>query len=244
MSWMSHLIELRQRVLRSLLIFICIFAVLLVFAKQLYALLAVPLLIHLTGDQHLIATSVAAPFVVPMKFALIVAVFVSLPVFLYQIWAFVAPALYPHERRMLWTMLLLSVVLFYLGVMFAYSVVFPLMFRFFARMLPAGVVLMPDISQYLGFSTQLFFAFGVCFEVPVIIWLLVSSGLVSRDTLQAKRPYIIVLAFTLGMLLTPPDVLSQVLLAVPMWLLYELGLFLTKHAAVQSVDRETHISSS
>lgn len=225
---LSHLLELRSRLMRSLLVVLAIFLVLYPFREPLYHWLAGPLQAVLPEGAHMIATQVATPFLIPLKLALVGAFFVSIPYILYQVWAFVAPGLYRHERRLIWPLLASSVALFYLGMAFAYFVVFPLVFRFFAGVTPEGVSMMTDIGEYLSFVLTLFFAFGASFEVPIATILLIRSGVVSRRDLAAKRPYVIVAAFTLGMLLTPPDVISQVLLAVPIWLLFELGLIFSR----------------
>ncbi|HET8700737.1 MAG TPA: twin-arginine translocase subunit TatC [Nitrococcus sp.] len=220
----SHLIELRSRILRALGVVLVVFLGLYPIRESLYAWLSGPLRAVLPPDAHMIATQVATPFLIPMKLALVSAFFICIPYVLYQVWAFVAPGLYRHERRLIWPLLVSSVVLFYTGMAFAYFVVFPLVFGFFARVTPPGVAMMTDISEYLSFVLTMFFAFGAAFEVPIATILLVRTGVTTREALAEKRPYVIVGAFTLGMLLTPPDVLSQVMLAVPMWLLYEIGV--------------------
>lgn len=225
---LSHLIELRQRLLHSVLAVSLIFAVLVYFARPLFNLLASPLLHQLPQGQHLIATSVIAPFFVPLKFAFICALALSMPYLLYQLWQFVAPGLYREEKQLARLMLGLAILLFYSGVTFVYFVVFPLVFRFMQIATPQSVSLLPDMSQYVDFCLQLAFGFGLAFEVPIVVLLLVKCRLVETTTLCQVRPYMIVVAFTLGMLLTPPDVLSQVLLAIPLCLLYELGIVLAK----------------
>ena len=222
----AHLAELRNRLLRSLACVFIVFLALSVFANDIYALIAGPLLAQLPEHSSMIATEVASPFLVPFKLTFFVAVFVCVPYLLYQAWAFVAPGLYENERRLVFPLISSSVLLFYLGCAFAFFAVFPLLFAFLTSTAPAGVMVMTDISHYLNFILKLFFAFGIAFEVPIAIILLVWTGLASVETLARKRPYIIVGAFTAGMLLTPPDIISQVLLAVPVWLLFELGLIL------------------
>jgi sec-independent protein translocase protein TatC len=224
---LSFLIELRKRLLYALLLLMTVFLTLLFFANHLYTLLATPLLKHLPHGQGLIATNVVAPLFVPLELTLITAMLVSAPFFLYQAWMFVAPALYQHERRTVWPLLLISTALFYLGISFAYFVIFPLIFGFLTHAAPVGVLVSPDISQYLEFTLKLFFTFGVIFEVPIITVVLVWTGVVSRHALIQYRPYAIVAAFVIGMLLSPPDVLSQTLIAVPLWLLFELGIWLS-----------------
>lgn len=238
-SFLPFLIELRKRLLSSLLIFLIVFAILFFFANDLYAYLALPLLKQLPAGHNLIATQVTAPFLVPLQLTLLVAFFLTIPVFLYQLWAFVAPALYRHERKQVWILLAASTVLFYAGVAFAYFAVFPLVFKFLTHTVPPGVSVSPDISQYLDFTLQLFLIFGVIFEIPVATILLIKSGVTSRERLITWRPYVIVLAFVLGMLLSPPDVLSQVLLAVPMWLLFEIGIFLAPLFSVKDAQHDS-----
>lgn len=224
----SHLIELRNRLLRAFLCVLVVFCVLVYWSNDIYTLLATPLLDHLPQGSSMIATNVAAPFFTPIKLTAVAAVFLSVPYILFQIWAFVAPALYKHEKRLVYPLLISSTVLFYLGVAFAYYVVFPLVFAFLTSTAPEGVAVATDISSYLDFVLTIFLAFGVCFEVPVAIILLCWSGITSPEDLKAKRPYIIVAAFVIGMLLTPPDIFSQTLLAIPMCLLFEMGLLFAK----------------
>lgn len=220
----SHLIELRNRLLRGLLAVAIIAACLLPFANDLYNFLAEPLLRHLPESSTMIATEVASPFLIPFKLTLSLAVLLAIPILLYQLWAFVAPGLYDNERKLVFPLLFASTILFFLGMVFAYFVVFPLVFGFFTQAAPAGVAIMTDISSYLDFVLKLFFAFGLAFEVPIATLLLIWGGASSAASLAEKRPYIIVGAFVIGMLLTPPDVISQLLLALPVWLLFELGL--------------------
>lgn len=226
-TFISHLVELRTRVLHGLLCVLSIFLVLTFFAGDLYSLIASPLLVRLDPDSSMIATQVASTFITPIKLVFYLAVFVAMPYLLYQVWAFIAPGLYKNERRFALPLLIVSVALFYMGLAFAFFVIFPIVFGFFTTIAPEGVTMMTDISHYLDFIMKLFLAFGLAFEVPVVTIMLTYSGLVSVTTLKHYRPYIIVGAFTVGMLLTPPDVLSQFLLAVPMWLLFELGLLLS-----------------
>lgn len=226
--FVAHLVELRDRLLRALA---CVFAVLLAlmpFSNQLYAWLSEPLIAVMPGDGTMIATQVASPFLAPFKLTVFVAVLISAPFIFYQAWAFVAPGLYLHERRLALPLMVSSTILFYLGNAFAYFVVFPLVFGFFTAIAPAGVTIMTDITHYLDFVLMLFLAFGAAFEVPVATYLLVRTGITTVEALGKKRPYIIVGAFIIGMLLTPPDVISQTLLALPMWLLYEIGLLLCR----------------
>lgn len=224
----SHLVELRNRLLRSFVCVLVVFCALVYWANDIYTLLATPLTENLPAGATMIATNVATPFFTPIKLTGVVAVFLSVPFILYQIWAFVAPALYKHEKRLIYPLLVSSTLLFYLGVAFAYYVVFPLVFGFLTSTAPEGVQMATDISSYLDFVLTIFLAFGICFEVPVAIILLCWSGVTSADDLREKRPYIIVAAFVIGMLLTPPDIFSQTLLAIPMCLLFEVGLFFSK----------------
>lgn len=227
-SLVSHLLELRRRLLRAIATVLAITLVLLPFANDLYRLLAHPLMAHLPKASSMIATEVAAPFFIPFKLALVTAIALSVPMILYQTWAFIAPGLYSNERRIMLPLLASSTLLFFLGMAFAYFVVFPLMLGFFIQTAPEGVAVMTDISKYLDFALAIFFAFGIAFEVPVATVLLVWTGVTSVDRLREKRPYIIVIAFVIGMLLTPPDVISQTLLAVPMYLLFEAGLWFSQ----------------
>jgi sec-independent protein translocase protein TatC len=198
------------------------------FANDLYTFVAGPLLRHLPKGTSMIATEVASPFLTPFKLTLVVSIFICIPYLLYQAWAFIAPGLYKNERKLVFPLLLSSTVLFYLGMVFAYYVVFPLVFGFLTATAPEGVAVSPDISRYLDFVLKMFFAFGVAFEVPIATIVVIWSGLTTAQSLAAKRPYVIVAAFVIGMLLTPPDVISQTLLALPMWALFELGLFFSR----------------
>jgi len=223
--FLSHLVELRDRLLRIVLVVAVVFLVLMPFSNSLFSLLSGPLLVHLPEHSSMIAIEVASPFLIPFKLTLFLAVFISIPWVLYQAWSFVAPGLYRHERRLVLPLLVSSTVLFYAGAAFAYFVVFPLVFAFFTSTAPEGVAVMTDISRYLDFVLTLFFAFGAAFEVPIVTVLLVWTGMATREGLREKRPYVIVAVFVIGMLLTPPDVISQTLLAVPMWILFELGVY-------------------
>lgn len=224
----SHLIELRKRLLNSIICVLAVFIALVYFANDIYQLVSAPLIKQLPVGASMIATDVASPFFTPIKLTMIVSVFVAAPLVLYQVWAFVAPALYKHERRLMMPLLVSSSLLFYAGMAFAYFVVFPLAFGFFAKTAPAGVLIATDINNYLDFVMALFMAFGISFEVPVAIVLLCWSGVVTPEDLKKKRPYILVGAFVVGMLLTPPDVFSQTLLAIPMYLLFEIGVFFSR----------------
>ncbi|MDG6231860.1 twin-arginine translocase subunit TatC [Glaesserella parasuis] len=233
----SHLIELRNRLLRAVICILVVFCILVYGANDIYTLLSSPLTERLPEGATMIATNVVTPFFTPIKLTAIVAVFISVPYILYQVWAFIAPALYKHEKKLVYPLLISSSLLFYIGVAFAYYVVFPLIFGFLTQTAPEGVVMATDINSYLDFILTIFLAFGVCFEVPVAIILLCWSGVTTAEDLKEKRPYIIVAAFVIGMLLTPPDMFSQTLLAVPMCLLFELGLLVTRF--YQPKDDET-----
>jgi len=225
---LAHLLELRTRLMHSAGVVLVLFLIAYPFREPIYSALAGPLMAVLPEGATMIATQVATPFLIPLKVALVGAFFASVPYLLYQLWSFVAPGLYRHEKQLVWPLLISSIILFYAGMAFAYFVVFPLIFEFFAAATPEGVSMMTDIGEYLSFIMTLFFAFGASFEVPIATILLVRSGATTRQALAAKRPYVIVGAFTVGMLLTPPDVISQVLLAVPVWLLFELGIFFSR----------------
>lgn len=223
-SFISHLIELRNRLIRALiavgLVFVCLFP----FASDLYAVLAHPLLAVLPKGGQMIATDVTTPFFVPMKVAMMSAFVVALPYVLYQMWAFVAPGMYAHERRLVAPLVVASTLLFLCGMAFAYFLVFPVVFGFITSVAPHGVAVMTDINKYLDFVLTLFVAFGITFEVPVAVVVLVRMGVVSVEKLREIRPYVVVGAFVIGAIFTPPDVVSQIMLAVPLWLLYELGI--------------------
>ncbi|WP_027330345.1 twin-arginine translocase subunit TatC [Marinimicrobium agarilyticum] len=221
----QHLIELRNRLLRIVVIVLVIFAGLFYFANDIYSMTAAPLQKFLPESTGMIATDVTSPFLAPFKLTLFVAVLLSAPFILHQIWAFIAPGLYKHEKQLAVPLLASSVVLFYGGMAFAYFVVFPLIFGFFTSVGPEDVAVMTDISSYLDFVLKLFFAFGVAFEIPIATILMIHAGIITPDGIAQKRPYVVVGCFVLGMILTPPDIISQTLLAVPMWLLFEVGVF-------------------
>jgi sec-independent protein translocase protein TatC len=238
-GFIDHLIELRDRLLRMvvaiLIIFLCLFA----FSEEIFTYFAQPLINLMPEGTSMIATGVTSPFLVPFKLVLMLSVLVSLPYTLYQLWAFVAPGLYKHEKSLIVPLVFSSVVLFYLGIAFAYFVVFPLLFGFFIAIAPEGVSVMTDIAAYLDFILAIFFAFGIAFEMPVATFLLVHAGVTTPAKLAAKRPYIIVGVFVIGMLLTPPDIISQSLLAIPMWLLFEIGLVASKIVQKKKDEQES-----
>ena len=225
-TFISHLVELRDRLIRALAAILVIFLCIVNWARDIYSLLAAPMLASLPQGGHMIATDVAGAFFVPMKVTLMVAFLGALPYVLYQIWAFVAPGLYAHEKKLVLPLIVASVFLFFTGMAFAYFIVFPTVFGFINKFAPEGVAVMTDIDKYLSFVLSTFMAFGITFEVPVIVIVLVTAGLVGVDKLREVRPYVIVGAFVVGAIFTPPDVLSQFMLAVPLWLLYELGIVL------------------
>lgn len=224
---LHFLVEVRTRLIRSLMVLFILFGVLVYFANDLYTFLALPLLRFLP-QGHLIATQIVSPFFVPFKLAFMAALFLTVPFILYQVWGFVAPALYHYERKLIWPFLSLSAFLFYAGVAFAYFIIFPALFHFLVKTVPQGVVLSPDISEYFNFTLKLLLVFGALFEIPVVMVLLAATGMVKLDWFIKMRRYAIVGAFILGMLLAPPDVLSQTLLAIPIWLLYEAGIVMCR----------------
>lgn len=234
----QHLIELRTRLLHTVIFVLVIFGCLFYFANDIYYLISAPLQKLLPADSSMIATDVISPFLTPLKLTFFSAVLIAIPFILYQIWAFIAPGLYKHEKRLAVPLLISSVLLFYLGMAFAYFVVFPLLFGFITGIGLTGVATMTDITKYLDFVLQLFFAFGFAFEIPVATVLLIHAGVISPDGLTKKRPYIVVGCFVVGMLLTPPDIFSQVLLAVPMWMLFEIGVFFGRFVYRDKLARE------
>lgn len=241
----EHLIELRSRLIRSLAVILVIFLGLYAFSNDIYTFVAQPLLDMLPEGSQMIATEVASPFLAPFKLTMVVAVFISIPFILHQAWAFIAPGLYDNEKNLAAPILISSVLLFYGGAAFAYYVVFPLLFQFFTQTGPEDVAVMTDINQYLNFVLKLFFAFGVAFEIPIATFLLIYSGATTVESLSEKRPYVVIGCFVIGMLLTPPDVFSQTLLAIPMYLLYEVGILFGRmakrrqHAAEDTETDET-----
>ena len=239
----SHLLELRDRLLRALIAVFIVFVPLVFFSNELFTFVARPLIEKLPEGTSLIATSVVAPFMTPLKLALIAAIFVAMPYVLYQVWGFVAPGLYRREKRFALPLFASSVVLFYAGVAFAYFIVFPLMFAFLTTTTPAGVRMMTDMSSYLDFTLLLFFAFGIAFEVPVAVVLLASTGLVKVETLKKNRGYVLLGIFVVAAFLTPPDAISQSFMAVPMYILYELGIlfaqYLARGRAAEAATEET-----
>ena len=242
-SLLSHLVELRDRIIRAAIAVFILFVCLFPFSEELFTLVAQPLIDQMPPGTSMIATQVASPFLIPFKTTLWVALFAAMPVVIYQVWAFVAPGLYKQEKRFAFPLVISSIVLFYCGVAFAYFVVFPLVFAFFNAVAPEGVAVMTDISHYLDFVLLIFFAFGLAFEVPIATVMLVWSGLVTTEKLGKARAYVFLGAFVAGMLLTPPDIISQTLLAVPIYLLYEVGIvmsrFVLAKAAAQADNEDS-----
>jgi len=236
--FLEHLKEVRDRLIKAVIGVGVIFVCLLPFANELYSMLAAPLMNQMPEGAQMIAIDPMSPFLTPLKTALVLAIFIGVPILLYHAWAFIAPGLYKHEKRLAFPLVLSSTLLFYLGMAFAYFVVFPLVFAFLQGTAPDGVSVMPDINSYLGFVIKIFFAFGIAFEVPIATILIIKTGMTTADKLREKRPYVFVGAFVFGMLLTPPDILSQTLLAIPMWILFELGLIFSKYFVTEKPDKE------
>ncbi len=232
---LSHLVELRSRLLKIAAAVVFVFILLLPWSRKIFALVSEPLRDVLPGNT-MIATAVASPLLTPFKLTFFVALFIAMPIVLYQIWAFVAPGLYKKEKRFAMPLLASSIILFYLGIAFAYFVVFPLMFSFFTAVAPEGVEVQTDISQFLDFITTIVFAFGIAFEVPIATVLITWTGLTTPEKLGKARPYVFLAAFVLGMFLTPPDIISQTLLAIPVYLLYELGILMARIFSVRDKD--------
>ncbi|WP_417516268.1 twin-arginine translocase subunit TatC [Marinobacter sp.] len=244
MPLVEHLLELRNRLLKMVLAVVICFAAIYPFANELYLWLSEPIRSLLPIGQTMIATDITSPFFAPLKLALFLSVFAAIPIILYQLWSFVAPGLYAHEKRLAFPLLFTSVILFYLGAAFAYFVVFPLVFGFFTAIGPEGIVELPDISSYLNFVLKMFFAFGIAFEIPIATILLILSGVTTPADLAAKRPYVVVGCFVIGMMLTPPDIISQTLLAVPMWILFELGILFGRLAVREVSETDADESPS
>ncbi len=235
----AHLNEFRNRALRCLFSVLTMFLCLFSFSNQLYLYVSEPIRRFIPENASMIATEVASPFLTPFKLTLILSFFAAMPYVLYQIWAFLAPGLYQQEKKIAIPLFLSSVILFYIGIAFAYYIVFPIVFLFFSTIVPEGIIIMPDIQSYLNFALKLFFAFGLSFEIPIAVVILAWMGVVNPDALSKKRPVIFILCFLFGMLLTPPDVISQILLAIPMWLLFEVGILLGKFAYRANVKTQS-----
>lgn len=230
----QHLLELRTRLLKSIAAIAVGFLCLVFFSNDLYSFFSAPIQALLPDGSTMIATDVASPFFAPFKLTAFLALFLAMPYVLFQVWSFIAPGLYEKEKKLAMPLFISSVLLFYLGIAFCYYIVFPLVFGFFTSVAPVGISVTPDINSYLNFILKLFFAFGLAFEIPVATVILVRTGITSHSALAKKRPYIIVCCFIFGMLLTPPDVISQSLLAIPTWLLFEFGLILSRFVSVKS----------
>jgi len=242
--FISHLLELRNRIMRMLYGVGAVFLVLLPFSNALYTLLAGPLLVHLPEQSSMIAIQVISPLLTPLKLSLVLSIFVAMPWILFQLWAFVAPGLYQSEKRLALPIITSSTVLFYCGMAFAYYVIMPIIFRFITATAPEGVEVMTDINAYLDFVLTLFFAFGIAFEVPVATVILVLMNITTPEALAAKRPYIILGTFVIGMFLTPPDIISQTLLAIPMWALFEFGVFISRFMTSRRTNDDSSSSST
>ena len=236
-SFLGHLQELRSRILKSLVVILVCFLSLIYFSNDIYLLLSEPLLSFLPSNSSMIATEVASPFLTPLKLTFYVSLLVSMPFLLNQIWRFIAPGMYTNEKSLSLLLMLSSLLLFYLGVLFTYFLVLPLVFGFFTGAAPEGVLIMTDISRYLDFVLSMMFAFSFAFEIPIFIFLLIWSGISSSESLRSKRPYVVIGCFTVGMLITPPDIISQSLLAIPAWILFELGIVMAK-ILVEKKDQE------
>ena len=234
----SHLVELRQRLMHAVLAVFILFIALFYFANDLYLFISEPLTALLPEGTSMIATDVTSPFFAPFKLTLVAAIALAMPYILHQVWSFISPGLYANEKRIAIPLLISSILLFYAGIAFAYFVVFPLIFGFFTSVGPENVAVMTDISSYLNFVLKLFFAFVLAFEIPIATLLLIKSGAITAKELAAKRAYVIVVCFVFGMLLTPPDVISQSLLAVPMWLLFEVGLFMSRFLGTDTKEED------
>ena len=243
-SLFDHLLELRNRLLRSILGVLIIFCCLVYFAQDIYQYVAQPLLATMPEGSQMIATDVASPFFAPFKLTLVLSLFIAMPFVLYQIWSFVAPGLYSNEKRLIVPLMIGSTLLFYSGITFAYFIVFPVVFAFFASVAPEGVVIATDISSSLDFILKLFFAFGAAFEIPIAIILLCWTGVTTPDSLREKRAYVVVGAFVIGMLLTPPDIISQTMLAVPMLLLFEVGIIIASFYHKEDEDNSIDVKES
>ena len=236
-SFLGHLQELRSRIIKSLIVILVCFLGLIYFSNDIYLLLSQPLMSFLPSDSSMIATEVASPFLTPLKLTFYASLLISMPFLLNQIWRFIAPGMYENEKSLSFLLMLSSLLLFYLGILFTYFLVLPLVFSFFTGSAPDGILIMTDISRYLDFVLSMMFAFSFAFEIPIFIFLLIWSGISSSESLRSKRPYVIIGCFTIGMLITPPDVISQSLLAIPAWILFELGIVLASFF-VEKKDNE------
>ncbi|MCF6288412.1 MAG: twin-arginine translocase subunit TatC [Proteobacteria bacterium] len=223
-TFISHLVELRSRLVKAVMAILILVIIQLPFAGAIYSIMARPVMAYLPENSSMIAIGVLSPFLTPLKMVFILALILSMPYLLYQVWAFIAPGLYKHEKRIARPLLFSSILLFYLGCLFAYFVIFPILFQFIPAILPSGINYMPDINSYLDIVVRLFFAFGLAFEVPIAVILMILMGVTTPEKLTESRPYVIIGVFVVGMILTPPDLISQTLMAIPMWLLFEVGI--------------------
>lgn len=235
----DHLVELRDRILKCVVLLLVIFLSLIYFANDIYTFVARPLIAVLPENSSMIAIDPTSPFFAPFKLTFYAALFISAPFILYQLWAFIAPGLYRNEKKLAVPLFVSSVILFYAGMAFAYFVLFGIIFNFFVSVAPTDIAVAPDITSYLNFVLKIFFAFGFAFEIPIAVFLCIWAGLVEPESLEGKRPYVIVSCFVVAMLLTPPDPFTQSLLALPMWLLFELGIFLGKYFLRKKAEQET-----
>jgi len=235
-SLISHLVELRSRLIKAVFTILVLILVMFPFAGEIYTVIAQPVLSNLSQGTEMIATGVLSPFLTPFKMVIILAIIISMPMIIYQIWAFVAPGLYKKEKRIATPILISSIVLFYAGCAFAYFIVFPIIFVFLPGIAPEGVTYMPDINSYLDIVVSLFFAFGLAFEIPVAVIILIMLGVTTAENLAKSRPYVIVGIFVVAMLLTPPDPSSQILLAIPMWVLFEFGIIMGQMLRKKSIN--------
>lgn len=227
-SIINHLIELRKRIIYSIVTVMSVFITLVYFSNRIYQFFSMPLVKTLPIGSSMIATDITSPFLIPIKLTMIISIFISMPMILYQIWSFIAPALYVHERNLLFPLIILSTILFYIGMAFSYFFVFPLTFNFFSHTGPQNVLIATDINKYLNFIMRMFMIFGIAFEIPIFVTLACWTGIVKLSILKQKRPYIFILCFIFGMLLTPPDIFSQIFFAIPVYCLFEVGLFCGK----------------
>jgi len=238
MPIVQHLIELRSALLRSVIAIVVFFAILFPFADDIYTFIAAPIVQAIPGS-NLIAIGVISPFLTPLKMSLILAIYIAMPYLLYQLWSFTAPALYRHEKKLVMPLVISSTILFYIGLLFSFYIVFPVIFTFLSNVGPASVDFAPDIQYYLDFILKVSFAFGVAFEVPIATILMIMFGATTAERLKKNRAYVIIGSFALGMILTPPDVISQVLIAIPIWLLFELGLFFSSFFKVRETAKQS-----
>ncbi len=241
-TFVSHLIELRSRLIKAVVAILVIVVIQLPFAGKIYTIMAAPVMAYLPEGSSMIATGVLSPFLTPFKMVFILGIIISMPIILYQIWAFIAPGLYKSEKRIARPLLFSSILLFYLGCLFAYFVIFPILFQFIPAISPVGVNYMPDINSYLDIVVRLFFAFGLAFEVPIAVILMILMGVTTPEKLANSRPYVIVGVFVVGMILTPPDMISQTLMAIPMWLLFEIGIVMGRMLKKKKTDQENSIA--